>query len=215
MRDTIAKTADDLNISYRDLGQYYDNVNDGMTPEHAWGIQAHSQGFLSTADYDTFRSKDPELHLDDIMNEQREFATRMLDLHAKATDAGFTFTDSYLLHEDFEYSMNTSELSAAHSMGLTLPEYLQYLQGIRDDPYKDAKSMQQWDADMFDLASTYTDVADGKAPKINPEDEAKQFAKEEIYQRMILEQYAPTQTYIDTEGQIVQLNDPADTVDAL
>ena len=208
MRDTVTKTADDLNISYSDLAQYYDNVNDGMTPEKAWGVQAHMQGFVSPADYDAFRTQDPELHLDDIMNGQRDFATKMLDLHAKATDAGFHYVDTYLLHEDpdFQYSMDTSELSNAHSMGLTLPEYLQYLQGVRDDPYTDAKNMRQWDADMFDLAKTYTDVADGKAPRINPEDQAKQFAIEEDMQRAILSTYAPTGQYVSQDGEIMSLS---------
>ena len=166
------------------------------------------QGFVSTADYDAFRTQDPELHLDDIMNGQRDFATKMLDLHAKAIDAGFQYVDTYLLHEDpnFQYSMDTSELSIAHSMGLTLPEYLQYLQGVRDDPYTDAENMRQWDADMFDLAKTYTDVADGKAPRINPEDQAKQFAIEEDMQRAILSTYAPTGQYVSQDGEIMSLS---------
>ena len=103
--------------------------------------------------------------------------------------------------------MDTSELSNAHSMGLTLPEYLQYLQGVRDDPYTDAENMRQWDADMFDLAKTYTDVADGKAPSINPEDQAKQFAIEEDMQRAILSTYAPTGQYVGHDGEIMSLSD--------
>jgi len=71
MRDTIAETADDLNISYLDLARYYDNVNEGMTSERAWGIQAHSQGFLTVEDYERFRTRDPELHLEEIMAGQQ------------------------------------------------------------------------------------------------------------------------------------------------
>jgi len=209
MRDTIAKTADDLNISYSDLAQYYDNVNEGMTPERAWGIQAHSQGFLSVADYERFRTKDPELHLDDLMADQQEFARKALDLHAKATEAGFDDVDSYLLENDpnYEYNMETSELTAAHSLGLTLPEYLQYMQGVRDDPYKDADGMRQWDADMYDLAKEYTDIADGKAPAITPEDEAVQYAKELHTQQAMLAEYAPTQSYVDPDGNIIDMNE--------
>ena len=164
------------------------------------------QGFVSPADYDAFRRQDPELHLDDIMNGQRDFATKMLDLHAKAIDAGFHYVDTYLLHEDpnFEYSMDTSELSNAHSMGLTLPEYLQ---GVRDDPYTDAEDMRQWNADTYYDAQKYTDIADGKAPKINPEDQAKQFAIEEDMPRAILSTYAPIGQYVSHDGEIMSLSD--------
>lgn len=205
MRDTIAKTADDLNVSYTDLAQYYDNVNDGMTPERAWNIQAHSQGFISAADYERFRTNDPELHLEDIMTGQQEFARKALDLHAKANDAGFDDVDSYLLQNDpqFEFTADASEIATAHELGFTIPEYLQYLQGVREDPYTTGEGMRQWDADMYNLAKTYTDIADGKAPEIDPVREAARYANEMHTQKAMLEQYAPTQSYVDPNGDIM------------
>ena len=143
------------------------------------------------------------------MADQQEFARKALDLHAKATEAGFDDVDSYLLENDpdYEYNMETSELSTAHSLGLTIPEYLQYLQGVRDDPYKEADGMRQWDADMYDLAKEYTDIADGKAPAITPEDEAVQYAKELHTQQAMLAEYAPTQSYVDPDGNIIDMNE--------
>jgi len=105
MRDTITETADDLNISYLELARYYDNVNEGMTSERAWGIQAHSQGFLTVEDYERFRTRDPELHLEDIMAGQQEFAQKALDLHAKATEAGFDDVDTTFFFQTSFMSM--------------------------------------------------------------------------------------------------------------
>ena len=205
LRDTITHTADALNISYADLAQYYDNVNAGMTPDRAWKQQAHSQGFFSVAEYELFRSKDPEAHLEEVMTEQRHFAQKALDLHAKAMDAGYDNVDQFLIEHDpdFDFSANASEIATAHEFGMTVPEYMQYMRGVVDAPSKDAQYGQKWDAYMYKLAKSYTDVRNSKAPTIDTVDEAAQYARETHIQQAMHQKYAPTETYVDPRGDIV------------
>ena len=210
MRDYVSKTASDLNISTTELADYYEHVNAGMKPETAWMLQAHQQGFLNVAQYDKYRtSANPEDDLQTTMTQQQQFAQKALDLHARATKAGFEDVDSYLLNEmpGFEYNADASEISAAHSMDMTLPEYLQYLEGIRDDPNKDPEYTRQWNADMYHLAKTYTDIVDGSAPKIDPVLERAQYDLEDMIQRSELGGAAVASAlpaYVDHKGDIVQ-----------
>ena len=207
MRDTVTKTADDLNVSFADLASYYDRVNAGMTAERAWKLQAHTQGFLSVDDYERFRTKDPEAHMDDIMTAQQDFARKALDLHSKATDAGFDSVDEYLLQNDpaFAFQANASEIAMAHELGLTIPEYVQFLQGVVETPSSGVDFAHTWNADMYKLAKKYTDIAGvGDASSIDPETEAIRYAREVHTQHALMQQYEPTATYVDpVQGDII------------
>ena len=184
MRDFVDRTTTDLKISSRDLSQYLEDVNSGTAPEQAWAKQAYKHGFFTVDDYEKARM-DPDNYLKGIMDNYKEFATKTLLIHQKARDKGFEDIDSYLMAEDpeFKYSPVASEISTAHQLGMTLPEYTQYLQGIRDDPMVDGQNMMNWNADMYNLAKTYTDIKDGRAPKIDLEVERQQFEAETALQQ--------------------------------
>lgn len=166
MRDFVTATAKELNITEKDVGDYYDNINKGLTPEQSWMLQSTNHGFLSVTQYDEYRTTTtPEHFLHEVMTQQQDFANKAVEYHTKAVNNGFSTVDEYLANEGIE--SDYIEIKTAHTLGLDVDEFQQYMQGIRDDPYKESKGKQRWNADMYNLAKTYTNIKDGKAPKID------------------------------------------------
>lgn len=181
MRDYVVKTADDLSITPQDFSEFLSNVDGGMTEDQAWAEQAHTHGFLSTADYEQYRQAMAKLHLTpgyfiaedydtfdesevapmlkDVMDDQRQFATKTVLMHQKAVDAGFENIDEYLHATDpsYEFARDTSELGSAHALGMNVDEYIQFLTEIRDVPSTDAEYMRDYVGYSYKYGKTQVD----------------------------------------------------------
>ena len=212
MRDYVVHTAETLNITYQDFSDYLENVDGGMTEDQAWAEQAHTHGFLSTAEYESYRTAMAKLHLTpgwfikedydtfnesdeapvlkEVMDDQLEFATKTVLMHQKATDAGFDTIDEYLQMSDpsYEFSQNTSEIESAHVLGMDVGEYIVFLTAIRNVPKRsdgtnyDAEYMRDYFSQTYRFAKTQVDKT--------------QYAKEESYELAM-------GSYVDSGGDLI------------